>query len=73
MIKLKDIGIEDCRRKPENPDKACLLKINGKWNEYKMVTDEYGWLEVVLPLENGTYYISLLNINTMLRREPVQM
>lgn len=66
IIKLKDIGIEDCIRKPEDPDKICLLKIKGEWNEYKMVKDEYDWLEVVLPLKGGTYRISLLDINILL-------
>lgn len=68
MIRLKDIGIEDCKRKPEDPDEICLLKINGEWNEYKMITDEFNWLVVILPLESGTYEISLLDILILLGR-----
>ena len=68
MIKLKDIGIEDCKRKPEDPDKVCLLKIKGEWNEYKMITDQDNWLEVILTLDGGTYYISLLDIDILLGR-----
>lgn len=69
MFKLKDIGIEDCKRSEEKPDEICLLKINGRWDEYKMVTDEYDWLEVVFPLETGTYQVvSLLDINILLGR-----
>lgn len=63
---LKDMGIEEYKRKPENPDEICLLKIKGEWNEYKMVTDQDNWLEVILPLDGKTYRISLLDIDIMI-------
>lgn len=68
MIKLSDIGIEDCIRSEEKPDKLCMLKIKGEYKEFEMVTGEHGWLEVVMSLEGGISIIPLLDINIMLGR-----
>ena len=68
MMYLKDMGIEDYIRSEVEPDTLCKLKIKGEWKDYKMVTDEYDWLEVVIPLESGVYHISVLDIMIMLGR-----
>lgn len=68
MIRRSEIGIEDYIRSEEYPDTLCKLKIKGEWKDYKMVSDEYDWLEVVIPLESGVYHISVLDIMILLGR-----
>lgn len=67
-MRLQDIGIQDYKRKPDDFNNICLVKINGRWNEYRMITDIYGWLKVVISIESGTYYVSLLDMAILLGR-----
>jgi hypothetical protein len=69
MIYLKDVGIEDFIRNQQSPDESCILKINGEYKEYKITEDEFGWLYVILPLDDGIHHISLLNISMLLNKK----